>query len=83
MTHPWGQITYNIVTPAEVANGINDSFDIPFVADQVGYQGRIGPILTWDTFPDDPLLDQFGPPFTYAPPFGTPGPDGVADYIGT
>ncbi len=82
VTHPWGQITYNILA-ADVADGINDSFDLPFVADQVGYQGRIGPILTWDTFPGDPLLDQFGPPFTYEPPFGTLVPDGAADYIGS
>ena len=85
VTHPWGRITYVVdnTTWSTGRRGIVDSLDFPFVADQVGYQGRIGPILTWDTFPDDPLLDQFGPPFTYAPPFGTPGPDGVADYIGT
>ncbi len=82
VTHPWGQISYNI-TGAANNRDINDSFDIPFVADEVGYQGRIGPILTWDTFPGDPLLDQFGPPFTFTPPFGTVGPDGSADYIGT
>lgn len=81
VTHPWGQITYNITTPG--LRAINDSFDIQFFADQVGYLGRIGPILTWDTFPGDPLLDQFGPPFQFTPPFGVPGPDGVADYIGT
>ena len=55
VTHPWGQITYDIVGAAN-SGDINDSFDIPFVADEVGYQGRIGPILTWETFPDDPLL---------------------------
>ncbi len=55
VTHPWGQITYDIVGAAN-SGDINDSFDIPFAADQVGYQGRIGPVLTWDTFPDDPLL---------------------------
>ncbi len=81
VTHPWGQITYTVTTPG--ARAINDSFDIPFTAGQTGYQGRIGPILTWDTFPDDPLLDQYGPPFQYAPPYGLSGPDGVADYIGT
>ena len=74
--HPWGEITYNI-SPAEVANGINDSFDIPFLADQVGYQGRLGPILTWSTYPDDVLLDQYG---TSGPPSA---PDGIPDYIGT
>ncbi len=67
VTHPWGQITYNITTPGIKA--INDSFDIPFSAGQQDYVGRIGPILTWDTFPNDPILDTDG--------------DGVADYIGT
>ncbi len=81
VTHPWGQISYNITTPGP--NAINDSFDIPFAADQVGYQGRLGPILTWNTYPGDPLLDQYGPPFQFAPPFGQGVPDGVADYIGT
>jgi hypothetical protein len=81
VTHPWGQMSYEVTTPGP--NAINDSFDIGFVADQVGYQGRIGPILTWDTFPDDPLLDQYGPPFQFDPPFGQGAPDGVADYIGT
>jgi hypothetical protein len=82
ITHPWGQMTYNI-TGATNNRDINDTIDVPFVADQVGYQGVIGPFLTWDTFPDDPLLDQYGPPFTFEPPFGGSGPDGVADYIGT
>ncbi|MGB5472043.1 MAG: hypothetical protein WBQ78_01030 [Gammaproteobacteria bacterium] len=82
VTHPWGQISYDIVGAANNRD-INDSFDIPFLADQVGYQGRLGPILTWDTFPDDLLLDQYGPPFTFDPPFGGSGPDGIPDYIGT
>ena len=81
VTHPWGQISYNITTPG--IRAINDSFDIPFVANQVGYQGKIGPILTWDTFPGDPLLDQYGPPFQFTPPFGMGVPDGNPDYIGT
>ncbi len=81
VTHPWGQISYTITAPG--IRAINDSFDIPFVADQVGYQGRLGPILTWDTFPGDPLLDLYGPPFQFTPPFGQGAPDGVADYIGT
>ena len=55
---------------------INDSFDIPFAADESGYQGRLGPILTWDTFPTDPLLDQLDGN-------GDSGSDGQADYIGT
>jgi len=80
VTHPWGQIEYVITDPG--IRAINDSFDIPFVADQQGYRGRIGSLLTWDTFPDDPLLDQYGPPFTYTPPYGASGPDGIADYIG-
>jgi hypothetical protein len=75
VTHPWGQISYDITTPGP--NAINDSFDIPFLADQVGYQGRLGPILTWDTYPDDVLLDQYG---TAGP---TSAPDGIPDYIGT
>lgn len=80
VTHPWGRITYNITTPG--IRAINDSFDIQLFADQGAYQGRIGPILTWDTFPGDFLLDQYGPPFQYTPPFGGSGPDGKADYIG-
>jgi hypothetical protein len=83
VTTPWGQKTY-LVTAADVGpNAINDTVDLPFVADQVGFVGALGPILTWDTFPDDPLLDQYGPPFRFDPPFGDSGPDGVADYIGT
>lgn len=80
VTHPWGKISYDITTPG--VRAINDSFDIPFHANQTGYQGSIGPILTWDTFPDDPLLDQYGPPYQYAPPYGLTGPDGKPDYIG-
>ena len=56
VTHPWGQITYDIVGAANDGD-VNDSFDIPFAADEQGYQGRIGPILTWETFPNDPLLN--------------------------
>ena len=81
VTHPWGKITYDITTPG--FNAINDSFDIPFVADQVDYVGRIGPVLTWDTFPEDPALDLYGPPFQFTPPYGLGAPDGIADYIGT
>ena len=81
VTHPWGQISYDITTPGIKA--INDSFDLPFVADEDSYQGRLGPVLTWDTFPEDPLLDQYGPPFQFNPPFGTGAPDGIPDYIGT
>ena len=81
ITHPWGQITEVVDTPGQ--NAINISDDLFFVADQVGFNGSIGPILTWDTFPNDPLLDLYGPPFTYGPPYGGSGPDGVADYIGT
>ena len=88
VTHPWGQIQYTGVQPGP--NAINDSFDIQFFPDQIGYQGRIGPILTWDTYPidlntgaADPALDLYGPPFTFDPPFGAPPPDGIADYIGT
>lgn len=85
VTHPWGQITYPnlVVDPAKPGREINDSFDLPFVADEESYQGRIGPLLTWDTFPGDPLLDQYGPPFQYNLPYGTGGPDGIPDYIGT
>jgi len=42
--HPWGQIQYTNV------DAINDSFDIQFFPGQAGYQGRIGPVLTWDTY---------------------------------
>jgi hypothetical protein len=79
VTHPWGQIQYTGVT---AANGINESFDIQFFPNQVGYLGRIGPILTWNTYPNDPLLDIYGPPFTYGPPFGVGPSDGKPDYIG-
>lgn len=81
VTHPWGQIQYDGLAPGP--NAINDSFDLPFLADEVGYQGRLGPILTWDTFPGDPALDLYGPPFQFTPPFGTGAPDGIPDYIGT
>jgi len=80
VTHPWGQISYDIATPGP--NAINDSFDIPFLADQVGYQGRLGPILTWDTYPGDTQLDQYGPPYQFDPPYGQNPPDGIPDYIG-
>ena len=75
VTHPWGQITYDI-TGAANKNDINSSFDIGFAAGEVGYQGRLGPLLTWDTFPGDPLLDRLNGN-------GDPGSDGQADYIGT
>ena len=80
VTHPWGQITYNITTAGVKA--INDSFDIPFFAGQTDYLGRIGPILTWDTYPADPLLDQYGPPFQYDAPYGLGAADGMPDYVG-
>jgi hypothetical protein len=48
VTHPWGQIQYNVDTPGP--NAINESLDIQFFPNQVGYLGRIGPVLTWDTF---------------------------------
>jgi len=66
VTHPWGKISYHVTTPGKRA--IFDSLDIPFHADQKNYQARIGPILTWDTYPVDPSLDQNG--------------DGKPDYIG-
>ena len=60
VTHPWGQIQYTNVS------AINDSLDIQFFPDQVGYQGRIGPILTWDTFDraTGTLPDAAGGPLT-------------------
>jgi len=48
VTHPWGQIQYNVDAPGP--NAINESFDIQFFPNQVGYVGRIGPVLTWDTY---------------------------------
>ena len=75
VTHPWGQITYNITARRE--NGpstIPSTF--PLRPTRSGYQGRLGPILTWDTFPGDPVLDQLDGN-------GDPGSDGQADYIGT
>lgn len=81
VTHPWGQISYDITTAGIKA--INDSFDLPFLADEDSYQGRLGPVLTWDTFPGDPALDRYGPPYQFKPPFGQGTPDGIPDYIGT
>jgi len=81
VTHPWGKLTY--VNPPTGKRAIFDSFDIPFAANEAASQGKLGPILTWDTFPGDPILDQYGPPYTFAPPYGTGAPDGIPDYIGT
>jgi hypothetical protein len=71
VTHPWGQISYVIdaVNNPPGKRAIFDSHDIAFVANEVGSQGRLGPILTWDTFPGDPLLDTDS--------------NGSPDYIGT
>jgi hypothetical protein len=66
VTHPWGHIHYTVPP----GGTINDSFDIQFFPDQLGYQGRIGPILTWDSYPTDPILDTSVPR------------DGIADHIG-
>ncbi|TAK59663.1 hypothetical protein [Methylobacter sp.] len=46
VTHPWGKEVYSVATPGVKA--VNDSFDIAFAADAV-HQGRIGPILHWDS----------------------------------
>jgi hypothetical protein len=47
VTHPFGQITYNIVG-ATNNRDINDSFDIEIGGFNTQHQGRIGPILKWD-----------------------------------
>jgi hypothetical protein len=48
VTHPYGEITYDIAPGDEGTRAVNDSFDIPIEAFNSEYQGRIGPILTWD-----------------------------------
>jgi len=55
VTHPWGQEIYTIETPGRRA--VNDSFDFSFAANSV-HQGRIGPILRWDS--DLPVTDAQG-----------------------
>jgi hypothetical protein len=46
ITHPWGQEVFTIETAG--VRAINESFDIEFAANSV-HQGRIGPILRWDS----------------------------------
>ena len=53
ITHPFGQEAY--VLQSAGRRVINDSFDIEFMPNAVN-QGRIAPWLTWDTFPNDPVL---------------------------
>jgi len=53
ITHPFGQESYVLQNAGRRA--INDSFDIEFMPDAVN-QGRVAPWLTWDTFPNDPVL---------------------------
>jgi VCBS repeat-containing protein len=55
ITHPWGREVYTIETPDRRA--INESFDFSFAANSV-HQGRIGPILRWDS--DLPITDGQG-----------------------
>ena len=55
VTHPWGREVYTIETPARRA--VNESFDFSFAANSV-HQGRIGPILQWDS--DLPVTDAQG-----------------------
>jgi hypothetical protein len=55
ITHPWGREVHTIETPDRRA--INESFDIEFAANSV-HQGRIGPILRWDS--DLPITDGQG-----------------------
>ncbi|MGJ0490379.1 Ig-like domain-containing protein [Methylobacter sp.] len=55
ITHPWGREVYTIETAG--ARAINESFDFSFAANSV-HQGRIGPILQWDS--DLPITDAQG-----------------------
>ena len=55
VTHPWGREVYTIETPDRRA--VNESFDFSFAANSV-HQGRIGPILRWDS--DLPVTDAQG-----------------------
>ncbi len=65
VTHPWGEEVF-LVSAVGVGQEVRESFDIQFFADTV-HQGRIGPILTWDTFnlatgtlTDSPLVGFIG-----------------------
>jgi hypothetical protein len=66
VTHPWGQEIF-LVDAVDAGQEVRESFDFEFDANTV-HQGHIGPMLRWDTFPADPLLDI--------------NADGVADYLG-
>jgi len=77
ITEPYGQHDYHIqfVGPGRE---INDSFDVEFaqgtidangiVTEAIDDKNCVAPWLTWDTYPNDPLLDINN--------------DGVADFIG-
>ena len=80
ITEPYGVHLYDIPVLSTVGNGneIFDSFDIEFsngsvdaagvVTEVTSANNCVGPWLTWDSYPSDPLLDNTG--------------DGVADFIG-
>ena len=52
VTHPYGRIEFEATAGRR---SINESFDIEFLPNAFN-QGRVGPWLTWDTFPGDPAL---------------------------
>ncbi len=82
ITEPYGQHVYSIQTLV-AGSEVFDSFDVEFTQGTVNAAGVVteatadtncvGPWLTWDTFPTDPLLDITGPGGV---------PDGIADFIG-
>ena len=54
VTHPYGQERF-VVEVTAPGQEIRESFDIEFMPNAQN-QGRVGPWLTWDTFPNDPVL---------------------------
>ncbi len=54
VTHPYGQESF-VVPVTAPGQEIRESFDIEFMPNAQN-QGRVGPWLTWDTFPNDPVL---------------------------
>ncbi len=54
VTHPYGQERF-VVPAVGTGQEIRESFDIEFRPNAQNH-GRVGPWLTWDTFPHDPLI---------------------------
>jgi len=70
VTHPYGQIEY-VVAAVDAGQEVRDSFDIEFAAN-TSHQGRVGPLLRWDSTPPAPPVGFIGDGETAHTVIGSP-----------